>query len=335
MGPAAAGLGVRLRAGRRRPERRQALPARLPVQARDLLPLRAGGPGQGAARHRTGAAHPLHGRDRPPGGAGPGALVPHVGHAGLCDRHVRTPDRTGGRGQLPRPRRLPGRRGRGQDPLARAVPGRRPGRADRGRLRRHAVARHPDRRRPAGAARARARAVRHRRPPGGLPPHPLHRDDPRPRGVRPAARPARRPVPRDARQLRAPDPGGAGGAGGAGDHAGGLPLHGGQGPHRPAVGHFAVAPGRGRGDRGGRLRAERRGHGPPAREDHAQVPRERDAAEQPRRGLLGRTRPRCRTCWPTCASTTARSSEYAAGIGAGPEVVAALRASLLEPAGPS
>ena len=120
-------------------ERRQAVLARLPVQARHLLPVRPGGPAEGAARHRARAAHPHHGRGGPAGRARPVRAGSPCGTCRSRDGRPVTPysgsSRSGGRGQLPRPRRVRGPAVGHRTRWRSAVPGRRPGRADRVRPR--------------------------------------------------------------------------------------------------------------------------------------------------------------------------------------------------------
>ncbi len=188
------------------PERRSAVPPRLPLQAWHLLSFRAGRRRQGASRHRARAAHSHHGGRRPPGRAGPEPLVPHVGHAGLDDGVATRCDRLiDARGGAVNFRDLGG-----TPPWTGSAPaGASLFRADGlGELTEADLsvlrdARHPDGHRPALGVRARTQPLRRRRPPGRVPPLPLHRGTARRPGVRPAARAARLAVPGDPARRRA------------------------------------------------------------------------------------------------------------------------------------
>ena len=97
--------------------------------------------------------------------------------------------------------------------------------------------------------------------------------------------------------------------------AGRLPLHGRQGPHRRALRRRALAARRGRADGGGRLRAQRRGHGAPAGQAHREVPRQPGRRSRTSTRCSRPSRPRWSCCSTTCGSATARSTPTSRGSG--------------------
>ena len=264
--------------GHRRAGRRQGLPPRLPVQARHLLPVRTGGRFEGAARHRAGAAHPHHGRRRPPRGVGPVALVPHVGHARLVTAaEAPAPERliaARGRGELPRPRRV--RRRRTACARAGATLFRADGlgdltEADFSVMRALGIRTVIDLRSAEELERGRYDVDAH---PVTFHHFPIIEKLPDADAF------DRQPGLLGTQYLDMVRDAGASFVVGARDPrrarlaAGRVPLHRRQGPHGRAVRDRPVAPRCGRAHRRRRLRAERRGHDPAAGQDHREVPRQ-------------------------------------------------------------